>query len=87
MSDQLAWINAFSVLSGAAGQFVAAWEKTRDYLAAQPGTGDTVLHQAIITGAAAPRSWPARDSPADRGVSEPRVRVCVFDRPRGRRLS
>jgi hypothetical protein len=36
-----------------AGQFVAASEKTRDYLASQPGTGDTVLHQAIIPGAAA----------------------------------
>ena len=84
MSDQLAWINAFGVLGGRpAGQLGAAGEKTVDYLAAQPGTGDTVLHQAIITGAAAPRSWLARDSPADRGVSEPRVRVCVFDRPRG----
>jgi heme oxygenase (mycobilin-producing) len=30
---------------------ISGWEKTRDYLATQPGCVDTVLHQAIIPGA------------------------------------
>jgi heme-degrading monooxygenase HmoA len=34
-------------LSEDAEAFIAAWEKTRDYLEAQPGYGDTALHQAI----------------------------------------
>ena len=34
-----------------AGQFIAASEKTRDYLATQPGYLDTALHQAVMPGA------------------------------------
>jgi|ERR1051326_7297239 heme-degrading monooxygenase HmoA len=47
MAEPLTLINAFEVPSGRAGEFIAAWERTRDYLATQPGYVDTALHQAI----------------------------------------
>jgi heme oxygenase (mycobilin-producing) len=34
-----------------AEQFIAAWEKTRDYLETQPGYVDTALHQAVMSAA------------------------------------
>jgi hypothetical protein len=37
VAEPLILINTFEVPGGQAGQFVAASEKTRDYLAAQPG--------------------------------------------------
>jgi len=40
-------INAFEVPGDQAEQFIAAWEKTRDYLQSQPGYIDTTLHQAV----------------------------------------
>jgi heme-degrading monooxygenase HmoA len=40
-------INAFEVPAAEAGLFIAAWEKTRDYLQTQPGYIDTALHQAV----------------------------------------
>jgi heme-degrading monooxygenase HmoA len=47
MAEPLVLINVFEVPAGEAEQFIAAWEKTRDYLSAQPGYIDTALHQAI----------------------------------------
>jgi len=47
MTEPLILINAFEVPGEEADQFVAAWEKTRDYLATQPGYLDTALHQAV----------------------------------------
>ena len=51
MAEPLVLINSFEVPDGQAGQFIAAWEKTRDYLAAQPGYVDTALHQSVTPGA------------------------------------
>ena len=51
MAEVMTLINAFEVPGGEAERFVAAWEKTRDYLAAQPGYIDTALHQAVGPGA------------------------------------
>jgi heme-degrading monooxygenase HmoA len=48
MAESLVLINAFEVPAGEAEQFIAAWEKTRDYLASQPGYIDTALHQAVV---------------------------------------
>jgi heme oxygenase (mycobilin-producing) len=47
MAEPLVLINAFEVPADEAGQFIAAWEKTRDYLQSQPGYVDTALHQAV----------------------------------------
>ena len=51
MADPVTLINAFEVPGGEADQFIAAWEKTRDYLSSQPGYIDTSLHQALSPGA------------------------------------
>jgi heme oxygenase (mycobilin-producing) len=51
MTEPLVLINAFEVPGEEAEQFIAAWEKTRDYLATQPGYADTALHQAVTPGA------------------------------------
>ena len=51
MADPLTLINAFEVPGDEADQFIAAWEKTRDYLSSQPGYVDTALHQAVSPGA------------------------------------
>ena len=51
MAEPLTLINAFEVPGEQAGQFIAAWEKTRDYLETQPGYVDTALHQAVMPGA------------------------------------
>jgi heme-degrading monooxygenase HmoA len=51
MAEPLILINAFEVPSEEAGRFIAAWEKTRDFLATQPGYVDTALHQAVSPGA------------------------------------
>ena len=51
MAEPLILINAFEVPAAEAGQFIAAWEKTRDYLSAQPGYVDTALHQAVTPNA------------------------------------
>ena len=50
MDEPLILINAFEVPGDEAEQFIAAWEKTRDHLAAQPGYVDTALHQAVMPG-------------------------------------
>ena len=47
MADEVILINAFEVPAGAAENFIAAWERTRDYLQEQPGYIDTVLHQSL----------------------------------------
>ena len=47
MAEPAILINAFEVPAADAGAFVAAWQKTRDYLRSQPGYIDTVLHQSI----------------------------------------
>ena len=41
-------INIFEVPAGDEDEFIAAWEKTRDYLQTQPGYIDTALHQAVV---------------------------------------
>ncbi len=51
MAEPLVLINAFEVPRDEAEQFIAAWEKTRDYLATQPGNVDTALRQAMTPGA------------------------------------
>jgi len=51
MAEPLVMINAFEVPGDEAERFIAAWEKTRDYLAAQSGYVDTALHQAVTPGA------------------------------------
>jgi heme-degrading monooxygenase HmoA len=51
MAEPVTLINAFEVPAGEAGRFIAAWEKTRDYLQTQPGYIDTALHQALGPGA------------------------------------
>ena len=51
MAEPLTLINAFEVPGEQAEQFIAAWEKTRDYLRSQPGYVDTALHQAVTPGA------------------------------------
>lgn len=47
MADEVILINAFEVPAQDAEKFIAAWEKTRDYLRTQPGYVDTALHQAV----------------------------------------
>ena len=47
MADEVILINAFEVPAEDAEAFIAAWEKTRDYLQTQPGYVDTALHQAV----------------------------------------
>ena len=51
MAEPLTLINAFEVPAEQAERFIAAWEKTRDYLETQPGYVDTALHQAVMPGA------------------------------------
>jgi heme-degrading monooxygenase HmoA len=46
MAETVVLINAFEVPAAEAERFITAWEKARDYLQAQPGYIDTVLHQA-----------------------------------------
>jgi heme-degrading monooxygenase HmoA len=47
MAEQVILINAFEVPALDAENFIAAWEKARDYLQSWPGYVDTVLHQAV----------------------------------------
>jgi heme oxygenase (mycobilin-producing) len=47
MTEAVVLINSFEVPAGDAEEFIAAWEKTRDYLQTQPGYIDTALHQAV----------------------------------------
>jgi heme oxygenase (mycobilin-producing) len=47
MTEAVVLINSFEVPAGDAEQFIAGWEKARDYLQTQPGYIDTVLHQAM----------------------------------------
>lgn len=47
MPEHVTLINAFEVPADEAPQFIAAWEKTRDYLHSAPGYIDTSLHQAV----------------------------------------
>jgi heme-degrading monooxygenase HmoA len=51
MAEPLVLINAFEVPASESEQFIAAWEKTRDYLASQSGYIDTALHQAVASDA------------------------------------
>jgi heme-degrading monooxygenase HmoA len=51
VDDSVTLINAFEVPATEAEAFIAAREKTRDYLEAQPGYGNTALHQAVTPGA------------------------------------
>jgi hypothetical protein len=48
VAEPLTLINAFEVPGEQAEQFIAAWEKTRDYLETRPGYVDTALHQAVM---------------------------------------
>jgi heme-degrading monooxygenase HmoA len=40
-------INIFEVAAGDETEFVAAWEKTRDYLKTFPALIDSALHQSV----------------------------------------
>ena len=51
MTDAVTLINSFEVPAADAETFIAAWEKTRDYLETQPGYIDTALHQAFASDA------------------------------------
>ena len=51
MAEPLVLINVFEVPTTEADQFIAAWEKTRDYFKSQTGYVDTALHQAVAPGA------------------------------------
>jgi heme-degrading monooxygenase HmoA len=51
MPDPVVLINAFEVPAGEAEQFIAAWEKSRDFMRSQPGYIETALHQALMPGA------------------------------------
>src|SRR6266851_6713520 len=51
VAEPLTLINAFEVPGDEADRFIAAWEKTRDYLRSQPGYVDNALHQAVTPGA------------------------------------
>jgi heme-degrading monooxygenase HmoA len=51
MTEAVILINAFEVPAEDAENFIAAWEKTRDYLRTQPGYMDTALHQAAAPNA------------------------------------
>jgi heme-degrading monooxygenase HmoA len=43
-------INIFEVPAGDEDEFIAAWEKTRDYLKAYPAHIETALHQSLHDG-------------------------------------
>jgi heme-degrading monooxygenase HmoA len=47
VAEPLVLINVFEVPAEEAEQFIAAWEKARDFLESQPGYIDTALHQAV----------------------------------------
>ncbi len=47
MTEPVVLINVFEVPAADAEQFIAAWEKTRDYLLRHPAHLDTALHQAL----------------------------------------
>ena len=40
-------INIFEVPAGDEGEFIVAWEKTRDYLKTHPAHIETALHQSL----------------------------------------
>jgi len=48
MTEPVVLINSFEVPAADTEEFIAAWEKTRDYLQTQPGYIDTALHQAVV---------------------------------------
>lgn len=52
MSEPVVLINVFEVPAADAEEFIARWEKVRDYLQTQPGYVDTSLHQALAPNAA-----------------------------------
>ena len=47
MPERVTLINAFEVPAAGAADFIAAWERTRDYLQQQPGYISTALQQAF----------------------------------------
>ena len=51
MTEAVILINSFEVPAADADTFVAAWEKTRDFLQTQPGYIDTSLHRALASDA------------------------------------
>jgi heme-degrading monooxygenase HmoA len=51
MTGAVVLINSFEVPAADTEKFIAAWEKTRDYLETQPGYIDTALHQAVASDA------------------------------------
>jgi heme oxygenase (mycobilin-producing) len=80
LAEPLTLINVFEVPGDEADQFIAAWEQTRDYLAAQPGYVETALHQAVSPGTefqfvnvarwrTAEEFWAAIQSPGFREVA------------------
>ncbi|HEX6521160.1 MAG TPA: antibiotic biosynthesis monooxygenase [Streptosporangiaceae bacterium] len=47
MSEPVVLIDVFDVPVADAEQFIAEWEKARDYLETQPGYVDMALHQVL----------------------------------------
>ena len=47
MTEPVVLVNSFEVPAADTEEFIAAWEKTRDYLQTQPGYVDTFLHQSV----------------------------------------
>ena len=51
MTEPVVLINPFEVPADKAGDFIAAWEATREFLWTQPGYIETALHQSLTPGA------------------------------------
>jgi heme oxygenase (mycobilin-producing) len=51
MTAAVVLINSFEVPAADADAFIAAWERTRDFLQTQPGYIDTSLYQALASDA------------------------------------
>jgi heme-degrading monooxygenase HmoA len=47
MTVPVVLINAFEVSADKAGHFIAAWEKTREFMQSRSGYIETALHQAL----------------------------------------
>ena len=50
-NDPVILINAFEVPEGQDEQFLASWERSRDFLRAQPGYLSTQLHRSLAANA------------------------------------
>ena len=73
-SDPVVLINLFEVPAGADEGFIGAWERARDFLAAQPGYRSTALHRSLVrTPSSGSSTWPTgrRRPPSRRPPATP----------------